>query len=184
MTRPPPEGSPRASRPWCSTSGKQSLFFFILFANLLGLIPYGSTATGNVSVTGALAIVSFVVIEVSGMIALGRKYWSTIFYWNHDLPLPIRIPLFLIMTPIEIVSKLTKPFALTIRLFANMTAGHVVLLVLISLIFTFHNFAIAVAPVALGVAISLLELFVAFLQAFVFALLTAVFIGQIRQAAH
>ncbi|HZS58820.1 MAG TPA: F0F1 ATP synthase subunit A [Gemmatimonadaceae bacterium] len=161
-----------------------SLFFFILFANLLGLIPYGSTATGNVSVTGALAIVSFVVIEVSGMIALGRKYWSTIFYWNHDLPLPIRIPLFLIMTPIEIVSKLTKPFALTIRLFANMTAGHVVLLVLISLIFTFHNFAIAVAPVALGVAISLLELFVAFLQAFVFALLTAVFIGQIRQAAH
>jgi F-type H+-transporting ATPase subunit a len=161
-----------------------TLFFFILFANLLGLIPYGSTATGNISVTAALALISFVVIEVSGMIALGKKYWSTIFYWNHDLPFPLRILLFLIMTPIEIVSKLTKPFALTIRLFANMTAGHVVLLVLISLIFTFHNLAIAVAPVALGVAISLLELFVAFLQAFVFSLLTAVFIGQIRQAAH
>jgi len=161
-----------------------TLFFFILFANLLGLVPYGSTATGNVSVTAALAIISFVVIEVSGMISLGKKYWSTIFYWNHDLPIAIRIPLFLIMTPIEIVSKLTKPFALTIRLFANMTAGHVVLLVLISLIFTFHSYAIAVAPVALGVAISLLELFVSFLQAFVFALLTAVFIGQIRQAAH
>lgn len=159
-----------------------TLFFFILFANLLGLIPYGSTATGNVSVTGALAIVSFIVIEISGMIALGKKYWSTIFYWNHDLPIYIRIPLFLIMTPIEIVSKFTKPFALTIRLFANMTAGHVVLLVLISLIFVFPYAFIA--PVALGVAISLLEIFVAFLQAFVFALLTAVFIGQIRQAAH
>jgi F-type H+-transporting ATPase subunit a len=161
-----------------------TLFFFILFANLLGLIPYGSTATGNISVTAALAIVSFIVIEISGMIALGKNYWSTIFYWNHDLPIYMRIPLFLIMTPIEIVSKFTKPFALTIRLFANMTAGHVVLLVLISLIFTFHSYAIAVAPVLLGVAISMLELFVAFLQAFVFALLVAVFIGQIRQAAH
>jgi F-type H+-transporting ATPase subunit a len=161
-----------------------TLFFFILFANLLGLVPYGSTATGNISVTAALAICSFVVVEISGMIALGKNYWSTIFYWNHDLPVWLRIPLFVIMTPIEIVSKLTKPFALTIRLFANMTAGHVVLLVLISLIFTFHSYAIAVAPVVLGVAISMLELFVAFLQAFVFALLTAVFIGQIRQAAH
>jgi len=161
-----------------------TLFFFILFANLLGLIPYGSTATGNISVTAALALISFVVIEISGMIALGKNYWSTIFYWNHDLPIPLRILLFIIMTPIEIVSKLTKPFALTIRLFANMTAGHVVLLVLIGLIFTFHNIWIIPGPVFLGVAISLLELFVAFLQAFVFALLTAVFIGQIRQAAH
>jgi F-type H+-transporting ATPase subunit a len=159
-----------------------SLFFFILFANLLGLVPYGSTATGNVSVTGGLAIISFIVVEVSGMIALGKKYWSTIFYWNHDLPFLIRIPMFIIMTPIEIVSKFTKPFALTIRLFANMTAGHVVLLVLISLIFTFPY--LFIAPVALGVGISLLEIFVAFLQAFVFALLTAVFIGQIREAAH
>jgi F-type H+-transporting ATPase subunit a len=161
-----------------------TIFFFILFANLLGLIPYGSTATGNISVTAALALISFVVIEISGMIALGKKYWSTIFYWNHDLPIPLRVLLFIIMTPIEIVSKLTKPFALTIRLFANMTAGHVVLLVLIGLIFTFHNIWIIPGPVFLGVAISLLELFVAFLQAFVFALLTAVFIGQIRQAAH
>jgi F-type H+-transporting ATPase subunit a len=161
-----------------------TIFFFILFANLLGLIPYGSTATGNISVTAALALISFVVIEISGMIALGKKYWSTIFYWNHDLPVPLRVLLFIIMTPIEIVSKLTKPFALTIRLFANMTAGHVVLLVLIGLIFTFHNIWIIPGPVFLGVAISLLELFVAFLQAFVFALLTAVFIGQIRQAAH
>ena len=103
-----------------------SVFFFILFANLVGLIPYGSTATGNVSVTATMAIISFVVIEISGMRALGAEYWKTIVYWNTDLSLPVRIPMALILTPIEIISKLTKPFALTIRLFANMTAGHVV----------------------------------------------------------
>jgi F-type H+-transporting ATPase subunit a len=161
-----------------------SVFFFILFANLVGLIPYGSTATGNIAVTATMAIVSFVVIEVSGMRALGSGYWKTIVYWNHDLSLGVRIPMAFLMTPIEILSKFTKPFALTIRLFANMTAGHVVLLALISLIFTFNSLFIAVVPVAMGVAVSLLEIFVAFLQAFIFALLTAVFIGQIRQAAH
>jgi F-type H+-transporting ATPase subunit a len=148
------------------------------------MIPYGSTATGNIAVTLTLALISFVVIEISGMITLGAGYWKTIVYWNHDLALPIRIFMSLLMTPIEIVSKFTKPFALTIRLFANMTAGHVVLLALISLVFTFGNIFVALAPVVLGVAVSLLEIFVAFLQAFIFALLTAVFIGQIRQAAH
>lgn len=161
-----------------------SVFFFILFANLVGLIPYGSTATGNIAVTATMAIISFVVIEVSGMRALGAGYWKTIVYWNPDLALAVRIPMALIMTPIEILSKFTKPFALTIRLFANMTAGHIVLLALISLIFTFNSYFIAVVPVAMGVAVSLLEIFVAFLQAFIFALLTSVFIGQIRQAAH
>ena len=161
-----------------------SVFFFILFANLVGLIPYGSTATGNIAVTATMALISFVVIEVSGMRALGAGYWKTIIYWNHDLALGVRIPMAFLMTPIEILSKFTKPFALTIRLFANMTAGHVVLLALISLIFTFNSYFIAVVPVAMGVAVSLLEIFVAFLQAFIFALLTAVFIGQIRQAAH
>ena len=161
-----------------------SVFFFILFANLLGLIPYGATATGSISVTGTMALISFVVIEISGMRALGKNYWKTIVYWNQDLSLPGRIAMSLLMTPIEIFSKLTKPGALTIRLFANMTAGHVVLLALISLIFTFHSYVIALVPVGMGVAISLLEIFVAFLQAFIFALLTAVFIGQIREAAH
>lgn len=161
-----------------------TIFFFILFCNLVGLFPYGSTATGNVSVTLSLALISFVVIEISGMISLGSKYWSTIFYWNHDLPIFVRIPMFLLMTPLELVSKFTKPFALTIRLFANMTAGHVVLLALISLIFTFANVFVIPGPFIMAVAISFLELFVAFLQAFIFALLTAVFIGQIRQAAH
>ncbi len=161
-----------------------SVFFFILFANLVGLIPYGSTATGNIAVTLTMALISFVVIEVSGMRALGVGYWRTVVYWNHDLSIGVRIPMALLMTPIDILSKFTKPFALTIRLFANMTAGHIILLALISLIFTFNSLFIAVVPVAMGVAVSLLEIFVAFLQAFIFALLTAVFIGQIRQAAH
>ncbi len=161
-----------------------TLFFFILFANLVGLIPYGSTATGNISVTLMLALVSFVVTEVSGMVALGSDYWKTVVYWNTDLKLPLRVLMAILMSPIEVFSKFTKPFALTIRLFANMIAGHVVLLALISLIFTFGSYWIAAAPVLMGVAISLLEIFVAFLQAFIFAILTAVFIGQIRAGAH
>jgi len=161
-----------------------SLFFFILFANLLGLIPYGSTATGNVSVTAALAIITFVVVELAGIRAQGLGYFNTIFYWNKDLPMLLRIPMFVLMSPIEFLGKLTKPFALTIRLFANMTAGHIVLLALIGLIFTFQSYLIGTAPLLMGVAISMLELFVAFLQAFIFSLLASVFIGQIREAAH
>ena len=85
---------------------------------------------------------------------------------------------------IEMVGKLTKPFALAIRLFANMTAGHIVVLALIGLIFTFQSYVIGTAPLLMAVAIMMLELFVAFLQAFIFALLASVFIGQIREGAH
>ncbi len=161
-----------------------TLFFFILFANLLGLIPYGSTATGNISVTATLAIVTFFVVEIAGIRAQGAGYLSTIFYWNKDLALPLRVLLFLIMSPIEFFGKLTKPFALMIRLFANMTAGHIVVLALIGLVFVFKSFVIGVVPAAMATAIMVLELFVAFLQAFIFALLAAVFIGQIRSAHH
>lgn len=161
-----------------------TLFFFILFANLLGLVPYGAAATGNIAVTGMLAIASFVAIEVAGMRTLGWKYWKTIIYWPSDVPLGLRMAITPIMTPVEIFGKFTKPFALAIRLFANMTAGHVVLLALISLIFTFHSYAIAIAPIGMAVANSLLEIVIGFIQAFIFALLTAVFIGLIRQSAH
>ena len=116
-----------------------TVFFFILFANLLGLVPYGSTATGNISVTAMLAIIAFFVIEISGMRALGKNYISTIVYWPHDMPLFGKILMTGIMTPIEILGKFTKPFALTIRLFANMTAGHVMVLALISIIFMFGS---------------------------------------------
>lgn len=158
-----------------------TLFFLILFANLLGLIPYGSTATGNISVTATLAIITFIVVEIAGMRALGSGYIKTIVYWPSDMPLAIKLPMTLIMTPVEIVGKLTKPFALAIRLFANMTAGHIVVLALIGLIFTFASVASA-APLLMAVAIMMLELFVAFLQAFIFALLSSVFIGQIVEA--
>jgi len=161
-----------------------SLFFFILFANLFGLIPYGSTATGNISVTATLAIVTFLVVEISGMRAQGRGYLNTIFYWNKDLPILIRVPMFLIMSPVEMIGKLTKPFALAIRLFANMIAGHVAVLAFIGLIFAFASYFIAIGPLLLAVAIMMLELFVAFLQAYIFALLASVFIGQLRTAHH
>jgi F-type H+-transporting ATPase subunit a len=161
-----------------------TLFFFILFANLLGLVPYGSTATGNISVTAMLAIVTFIVVELAGMRALGRKYIGTIVFWPHDMPLAMKLPMTFIMTPVELLGKFTKPFALAIRLFANMTAGHVIVLALISMIFTFGSYIVAPIPFLMAVAIMLLELFVAFLQAFIFALLSAVFIGQIREAAH
>ena len=161
-----------------------TVFFFILFANLLGLIPYGSTATGNVSVTATLAIIAFFVIEIAGMRALGKDYISTVFYWPHDMPIWGRIPMSLIMTPVEILGKFTKPFALAIRLFANMTAGHVMVLALISIVFMFGSWLIGVLPIIAAIGIMCLELFVAALQAYVFTLLVSSFIGQIRTAEH
>jgi len=161
-----------------------TLFFFILFANLLGLVPYGATATGNISVTATLAIVTFIVIEIAGIKAQGWGYINTIVFWPHDMSLGMKLFISPILTPIELIGKLTKPFALAIRLFANMVSGHVVLLALISLIFTFGSWFLVPAPILIAIAISLLELFVAFLQAFIFTLLSSVFIGLIREGAH
>ncbi len=160
-----------------------TLFFFILACNLWGIFPWGSTATGNIAVTATLAILTFFVVEAAGMRSLGMGYFSTIFYWNKDLNIVLRVLLFLILSPIEFIGKLTKPFALTIRLFANMTAGHIVVLALIGMIFSFKSLASG-APFLMAVAINMLELFVAFLQAFIFTLLSSVFIGQIREAHH
>ena len=161
-----------------------SLFFFILFANILGLIPYGSTATGNISVTATLAIITFFVVELAGIRTLGRGYIKTIVYWPSDQPFVTNALLTPLMTPIELIGKITKPIALAIRLFANMTAGHIVVLALIGLIFTFQSYVLAPLPVAMAVAIMVLEVFIAFLQAYVFSLLASVFIGLIREGAH
>lgn len=158
-----------------------TLFFFILVMNLLGLVPWGATATGNIAVTGALALLSFLVIEVAGMRALGFKgYMHTIFYLPPGLPTALKPLMLVIMTPVEIIGKLSKPFALAVRLFANMTAGHVLVLALIGLTFLFKSWAVGVGASVLATGIMLLELFVAFLQAFVFTLLTSVFIGLMR----
>lgn len=156
-------------------------FFFILICNLLGLLPWGATPTGNIAVTGGLALLAFVVIEISGMRALGVKgYLKTIFYLPPGLPTFMKPIMLLVMTPIELIGKLAKPFALAVRLFANMTAGHALVLALIGLTFTFQSYVVGVAASAMATAVMLLELFVAFLQAFVFMLLAAVFIGLMR----
>lgn len=160
-----------------------SLFFFILFCNLFGLMPYGSTTTGNINVTMTLAVVTFAVVEIAGMRALGRGYINTIVYWPHDMPLYLRLPLSVILTPVELLGKFTKPFALTVRLFANMIAGHVIILALIGLIFMF-GWLVSPLAIAMALFIMILEIVVAFIQAFVFSLLAAVFVGQIRAAHH
>jgi F-type H+-transporting ATPase subunit a len=162
-----------------------TVFFFILFANILGLIPYLSTATGNISVTATLAVMSFLLIELAGIRSLGWSYLGTIFYWPSDMPFGfMKIVLFLILTPVELLGKFTKPFALAIRLFANMTAGHVIVLAFIGIIFTFHSWIVWPAPFAMAIGIMVLEVVVALIQAYIFTLLTAVFIGQIREVHH
>ena len=160
-----------------------TLFFFILYCNLFGLLPWGATATGNLAVTGALALTAFVTVEVTGLVALGPKgYLKTIVFVPPGITGIGAVLMALIMTPIEIIGKLVKPFALTLRLFANMTAGHFVILALLGLIFIFGSWLVAAATVAFVVFMMLLELLVAFLQAYIFALLTSVFIGMMRHA--
>ncbi|MCL7971409.1 MAG: F0F1 ATP synthase subunit A [marine benthic group bacterium] len=165
-----------------------TLFFFILYANLLGLIPFGASATGNISVTAALAIISLIVVEVAGYKALGAKgYLGTIFYIPKGIPVVMQVVMLIIMTPVELIGKLAKPFALAVRLFANMTAGHFVLLSLLGLIIVYGGLsATGVAAVTgslgLGLFVMFLEIFVGFLQAYIFTALTAVFIGLIRHA--
>jgi F-type H+-transporting ATPase subunit a len=159
-----------------------SLFFFIMIANMLGLVPYGSSATGNLAVTGTLALITLVIVEAAGMKALGAGYMSTIIYWPHDMPLLMKVPLTLILSPIELLGKLTKPFALTVRLFANMVAGHVILLAFMGMMFT--SLAIGIPALGFAFLMMFMELGVAILQAFIFSVLAAVFIGQIRAAHH
>lgn len=166
-----------------------TLFFFILFMNLFGIVPWGGSATGNLSVTAALAVCSFVLVEVSGMRALGFKgYMRTIFFAPKGMHPVGQGLMLLVMTPVEFIGKLTKPFALAVRLFANMTAGHTLILSLIGLIFVFASLpdlgllGISGAIVAMATAIMILEVFVAFLQAYIFAMLTAVFVGLILHA--
>jgi F-type H+-transporting ATPase subunit a len=166
-----------------------TLFVFILARNLFGLVPFGATATGNFMVTGALALITLVVVELSGMLSLGFKgYMKTIFFVPPGLNPAMSAVMLVILTPVEILSKLAKPFALMIRLFANMMAGHTLVLSLLGMIFLFAGAGlvaangVAVASIAMVTAIMLLEIFVAFLQAYIFAMLTAVFIGLIRHA--
>ena len=149
-----------------------SAFFFILVANLLGLMPYTATATSNIAVTAGLALCTFVVTQIAGIRAAGLGG-----YLAH---LTGGAPLWLawLMIPIEIIGLFTKPFALCLRLFANMVAGHIVIFYLLGLIFIFRTTAIAPVSVGLAICIYMLEIFVALLQAYVFTMLSSVFIGM------
>jgi F-type H+-transporting ATPase subunit a len=160
-----------------------TIFFFIWFMNLIGLTPLGVTATGNLSVTAALAVIAFIVTEISGLLALGPAgYARTIFYVPAGLPTVLKPVMLLIMTPVEFIGKLTKPFALAVRLFANMMAGHTLILAVLGLIFVYQGFGVAAGSVLIASVLMILELFVATLQAYIFAMLTSVFIGLIRHA--
>jgi F-type H+-transporting ATPase subunit a len=156
-----------------------SLFFFILFCNLLGLVPFGATATGNIAVTATLALITFAMINISGMIEQG------VFHYLKNL-VPHGLPVWLapLMFPIEVLGLVTKSFALCIRLFANMIAGHIVILAFMALIFLFGSVLVAPVSVAAAVGMNMLELFVAFLQAYIFTLLSAMFVGGAVHPEH
>lgn len=165
-----------------------TIFVFILFMNLLGLVPYGISASASLSVTAGLAFICFLLVEISGLVALGPKgYAKTIFYAPHGMHPAGAAVMLLIMTPIEAMGKLAKPFALAVRLFANMTAGKILIMSLLGMIFVFAElplgrWGIAGGAVAMASAITILKVFIAMLQAFIFAMLTAVFIGLIKHA--
>ncbi|MBN9681922.1 MULTISPECIES: F0F1 ATP synthase subunit A [unclassified Corallococcus] len=153
-------------------------FFFILFMNLLGLFPWMATATGNIAVTCGLALCTFFVTQAAGIRAAGIGG-----YLKH-LTGGVAPWLWPIMIPVEFLGLFTKPFALTIRLFANMLAGHIVIFFLLGLIFMLRNPAVALVSVPFAFGIYLLELFVAFVQAYVFTMLSALFIGMSVAMGH
>jgi len=158
-----------------------TVFFFILINNIFGLIPGTANVTGNIAFTVVLGVVSFVVILFSS----NKHYWQHIFN-PPGVPLGVKF----ILVPVEFLSVFIKPFALIIRLFANMVAGHIIIICLISLIFIFGELNVfagwGASPLAIGftVFIYLIEVLVAFLQAFIFTMLTAVFIGQAIEGGH
>ena len=159
-----------------------TLFFFILVNNLLGLLPGAANLTGNITVTLVLAVITFIIVTFSG-----NKH-----YWLHILkPTGVPVALLPIMIPVEIVGVFMKPLSLMIRLFANITAGHIIILSLLGLIFMANNMggmvtSISISPVVLffTLFLNLIELLVAFLQAFIFTLLTAMYIGSAVEDHH
>ncbi len=163
-----------------------TLFFFILFCNLLGLMPFfpgGANVTGNLAVTFVLAVFAFIITNING----NRHYWQHIF-WMPGIPAWVKT----ILTPVEVLGLVIKPFSLMIRLFANISAGHIIILSLIGLIFVFGengtSFGGGVVGAIVGGAftafMNLIELLVAFLQAFVFSMLTASYIGAAVEDGH
>ncbi|MCS6965607.1 MAG: F0F1 ATP synthase subunit A [Candidatus Kapabacteria bacterium] len=155
-----------------------TLFVFILTLNLLGLLPGGHTATGSLAVTGTLAATAFTIINGGAIASIGFKKWLKHLLGGGPIWLSP------ILVPIEIIGMFAKAFALCVRLFANMTAGHIALLSLVGLIFFFKTVLIAPVSVAFSVFVYFLETLVAFLQAYIFTILTAVFLGLASEETH
>jgi F-type H+-transporting ATPase subunit a len=156
-----------------------TMFFFILFGNFLGLIPFSATFTSNIAVTATLAIISFLMIQFGGI-----KQNGFFGYFKGLVPHGIPVLLLPLMVLVEVLGLFTKPFALAIRLFANMIAGHTVILALLGLIFFMGTIFIAPVSVAFAIFIYLLEILVALIQAYIFTMLTSLFIGMAVHQEH
>lgn len=152
-----------------------TVFFFVWIINLLGLTPIGVNVTNNIAVTFALALITFVITNATA----NKNYWMHIF-WMPGVPWPMKI----ILAPIELLGVFIKPFALLIRLYANITAGHIVLMSIIGLMFIFHNWIGSSLSFVLAFVLSLLELLVAALQAYIFTMLSALYFGMAVEEHH
>lgn len=146
-----------------------TLFFFILFGNLLGLLPGAANLTGNIAVTMTLAVFTFLITNFNG----NKAYWGHIF-WTPGVPLWLRV----VILPVEIIGMFTKPFSLMIRLFVAVTAGHIVILGIICLTFIFGSIAVGVGASLISLFINLIELLVAAIQAYVFTMFSSLYIGM------
>jgi F-type H+-transporting ATPase subunit a len=152
-----------------------TVFFFIWFINLFGLTPIGSNVTNNIAVTASLAVLTFLITTFTA----NKNYWGHIF-WMPGVPTPMK----LILAPIELLGTIIKPFSLMIRLYANMTAGHVVLMSILGLIFVFQNWIGGALSFGLAFALCLLELLVCALQAYIFTMLSALYFGAAVEDHH
>jgi F-type H+-transporting ATPase subunit a len=156
-----------------------TVFFFILYCNLLGLVPYGASATGNLGVTATLAGMSFFIIQGAGIYKNGFiGYFKGLM--PHGIPLWVAPVMFIV----EFLGLFTKAFALAIRLFANMTAGHVIIFSIIGLIFMFNSYLIAPVSVGFTLFLYFLKILVALIQAYIFTILSALFIGMAVHQEH
>jgi len=156
-----------------------TIFFFIATCNLLGLVPYGVSSTENINVTAGLALMSFFMIQIAGMSNNG--VWG---YFKGLVPHGLPVFILPVMIVVEFLGLLTKPFALTIRLFANMTSGKIVILSLIGLIFFFQSIVVAPVSILFTLFIMVLKMFIALLQAYIFTMLSALFIGMAVHQEH
>lgn len=152
-----------------------SIFFFVLFLNLVGLTPLGINVTGNITITAGLAVLTFLITNLSA----NKNYWGHIF-WMPGVPKPMRI----ILAPIELLGVFIKPFSLMIRLFANIYAGHIVIMSIIGLMFIFKSWIGSSLSFGLAFVLSLLEILVAFLQAYIFTMLSALYFGAANEEHH